>query len=110
MKVLINLIPRGSAYSTMMELGPKRLSLLRFQGPNFIMVLYVEPLGIGIYLGSWYLLGSGPWPPKENPLVSMGFRARGIGFKVRVLGLGFGISGLGFGGLRFRVLGLGFGI
>ena len=38
-------LPRGSRYSANMELGPKRPSLSGFEGPNSIMVLYMEPLG-----------------------------------------------------------------
>ena len=29
-----------------MELGPKRASLLWFRGPNSIMVVFVDPLGL----------------------------------------------------------------
>ena len=38
--------PRGSTYTTIVELGPKRPSLLWFRGPNSIMVVYVDPLGV----------------------------------------------------------------
>ena len=41
----LHLIPRGSIYTTIMELGPKRPFLLWFWGPNSIMVVYVDPLG-----------------------------------------------------------------
>ena len=36
---------RGSIYTTMMELGTKRPSLVWFWGPNSIMVVYMDPLG-----------------------------------------------------------------
>ena len=40
--------PRGSTFSTLLELVPERPSLLlRFLGPNSIMVLHMEPLGQG---------------------------------------------------------------
>ena len=38
-------LPRGSIYTTIMELGPKRPSPLWFWGPNPIIVVYVDPLG-----------------------------------------------------------------
>ena len=38
--------PRGSIYTTIMELGPKRPSPLWFWGPNSIIVVYMDPLGI----------------------------------------------------------------
>ena len=41
-----SLYPRGSIYPTIMELGPKRPSLLWLWGPNSIMVVYMDPLGI----------------------------------------------------------------
>ena len=37
--------PRGSIYPTIMELGPKRPSLLWLWGPNSIMVVHMDPLG-----------------------------------------------------------------
>ena len=37
--------PRGSIYTTIMELVPKRPSPLWFWGPNSIMVVYMDPLG-----------------------------------------------------------------
>ena len=53
--------PRGSIYTTIMELGPKRPSPLWFWGPNSIMVVYMDPLGspfddiggsrLGLYCG-----------------------------------------------------------
>ena len=36
---------RGSIYTTIMDLGPKRPSLLWFWGPNSIIVVYVDPFG-----------------------------------------------------------------
>ena len=39
------LVPRGSIYTTIMELGPKRPSPLWFLGPNSIIVVYMDPLG-----------------------------------------------------------------
>ena len=38
--------PRGSIYTTIMELGPKKPSPLWFLGPNSIIVVYMDPLGI----------------------------------------------------------------
>ena len=38
--------PRGSIYTTIMELGSKRPSPLWFSGPNSIIVVYMDPLGI----------------------------------------------------------------
>ena len=38
-------IPRGSIYTTIMELGPKRPSPLWFWGPNSRIVVYMDPLG-----------------------------------------------------------------
>ena len=40
-----DLKPRGSIYTTIMELGPKRPSLLWFWEPNSIIGAYVDPLG-----------------------------------------------------------------
>ena len=37
--------PRGSIYTTTMQLGPKRPSPLWFWGPNSIIVRYMDPLG-----------------------------------------------------------------
>ena len=37
-------LPRGSIYTTIMELGPKRPSLLWFWWPNSIMGVYLDPL------------------------------------------------------------------
>ena len=37
--------PRGSIYTTIMELGPKRPSLSWLWGPNSIIVVYMDPLG-----------------------------------------------------------------
>ena len=37
--------PRGSIYTTIMELGPIRPSPLWFWGPNSIIVVYMDPLG-----------------------------------------------------------------
>ena len=41
----VYIYPRGSIYSTIMELGPERPSILWLWGPNSIMVVYMEPLG-----------------------------------------------------------------
>ena len=38
--------PRGSIYTTIMELGPERPSPLWFWVPNSTIVVYVDPLGI----------------------------------------------------------------
>ena len=38
-------LPRGSIYTPIMGLGPKRPSPLWFSGPNFIIVVYMDPLG-----------------------------------------------------------------
>ena len=40
----IVIIPRGSIYTTIMELGPKKPSPLWFWGPNSIIVVYMDPL------------------------------------------------------------------
>ena len=40
-----SVLPRGSIYTTTMELGPKRPSSLWFWGPNSIIVVYMDPLG-----------------------------------------------------------------
>ena len=46
--------PRGSIYTTIMELGPKRPSPLWFWGPNSILVVYMDPLGkLAIVCCSW---------------------------------------------------------
>ena len=37
--------PRGSIYTTIMEFGTERPSLLWFWGPNSTMVVYMDPLG-----------------------------------------------------------------
>ena len=39
-------IPRGSINTTIMELGPERPSPLWFWGPNSIIVVYMDPLGL----------------------------------------------------------------
>ena len=36
---------RGSIYTTIMELAPKRPSPLWFWGPNSIIIVYMDPLG-----------------------------------------------------------------
>ena len=38
--------PRGSKDTAIMELGPKRPSSLWFWGPNSIIAVYMDPLGI----------------------------------------------------------------
>ena len=38
--------PEGPTYTTIMELGPKRPSQLWFLGPNSIIVVYMDPLGL----------------------------------------------------------------
>ena len=38
--------PRGSIYTTIRELGPKIPYCRRNYGPNSLMVIYVDPLGI----------------------------------------------------------------
>ena len=35
--------PIGSIHTTIMELGPKRPSLLWFRGPSALVVVYVDP-------------------------------------------------------------------
>ena len=37
-------VPRGSIYTTIMELGSKRPSPLWFWGPNSIIVVHMDPL------------------------------------------------------------------
>ena len=45
-------LPRGSIYTTIMELGPERPSPLWFWGPNSIIVMYMDPLGLfGVKVG-----------------------------------------------------------
>ena len=46
-------IPRGSTYTTIMELGPRRPSPLWFWGPNSIVVVYMDPLG---YIYIYYII------------------------------------------------------
>ena len=43
--------PRGSIYTTIMELGPKRPSPLWLLGPNSIRVVYMDPLGTRVPYG-----------------------------------------------------------
>ena len=38
-------LPRGSRYTTIVELGPKRPSLLWFWDPNSIIGVFMDPLG-----------------------------------------------------------------
>ena len=38
-------LPRGSIYTTIMELGPKNHNGDGLLGPNSIMVVYMDPLG-----------------------------------------------------------------
>ena len=42
--------PKGSRYSTIMELGPQSLNKDGLLGPNPIMVVYMEPLGTNALL------------------------------------------------------------
>ena len=55
------MVPRGSIYTTIMELGPKRPSPLWFLGRNSIIVVYMNPLGYGSYHSlryiPWYMKG-----------------------------------------------------
>ena len=39
------MLPRGSIYTTILELAPKRPSPLWFWGSNSIIVVYMDPLG-----------------------------------------------------------------
>ena len=48
--------PRGSIYTTSMELGPKRPFLSWLWGSNSIMVVYMDPLGISFM--RWSILQS----------------------------------------------------
>ena len=41
----LGFIPRGSIYTTIMELAPERPSPLWFWGPNSRIVEYMDPLG-----------------------------------------------------------------
>ena len=50
--------PRGSIYGTIMELGPKRPSLLWFWDPNSIVGLFMDLLGKPKYLPLLFLLDS----------------------------------------------------
>ena len=58
-------MPRGSIHTTIMELGTERPSLLRFWGPNSIMVAYMDPLGP---LGYIYIYTAPP-TSFDSPLV-----------------------------------------
>ena len=40
--------PRGSIYTTSMELGPKDHPYYGFRGPTSVMVVYMDPLGIAV--------------------------------------------------------------
>ena len=77
-------LPRGSTYTTIMELSPKRPSPLWPWGPNSTIVVYMEPLGYttgklwrrmaqSFLLSSCRFLGS-PQPPGRgegvNPAAS----------------------------------------
>ena len=44
-RIYNHMFPRGSIYTTIKKLGPKRPSPLWLWGPNTIMVVYVDPLG-----------------------------------------------------------------
>ena len=48
-RALEGLFPRGSIYTTIMELGAKNNVEDGLLGPNSIMVVYVDPLGL--YMG-----------------------------------------------------------
>ena len=46
----------GTIYTTIMELGLKRPSLLWFWGPNSIMAVYMDPLGSISHSGmGWFV-------------------------------------------------------
>ena len=42
-------LPRGSMYTTIMELSPQNQNRDGLSGPNSIMVVYMEPLGFEVY-------------------------------------------------------------
>ena len=42
----ISVIPRGSIYTTIMELGPQNHNRDGLSVPNSIMAVYMEPLGL----------------------------------------------------------------
>ena len=44
--------PRGSIYTTIMELGPQNHSGDGLLGPNSIIVVYVDPLGASVLDGN----------------------------------------------------------
>ena len=41
--------PRGSIYTTIMELGPPNHTQHGLVGPNSILTVYMDPLGIGFF-------------------------------------------------------------
>ena len=43
--ILLDYIPRGSIYTTIMELGPQNHNGDGLLGPNSIIVVYMDPLG-----------------------------------------------------------------
>ena len=47
--VRITGIPRGSIYTTIMELGPQNHNGDGLLGPNSIIVVYMDPLGYRVY-------------------------------------------------------------
>ena len=50
-KLSMGCFPRGSIYTTIMELGPKRPSPLWLLGPNSIIVVYMDPLASCVNMG-----------------------------------------------------------
>ena len=63
-------LPRGSIYTTIMELGPKRPSPSWLWGLNSIIVVYMDPLGCT----TCTLVQSGQteeWDFDQKPLVSL---------------------------------------
>ena len=58
---LNNYLPRGSIYTTIMELGPQNHNGDGLLGPNSIIVVYMDPLG-------YTILGTlNPKSKKESP-------------------------------------------
>ena len=88
--------PRGSIYTTIMELGPQNHTRDGFLGPNSIVVVYMDPLGI-LRTAKGAFFGFVICPPVEIgfPETAGGHRygtfrdeSHVVGFKVRDLGSG----------------------
>ena len=60
---LMNDIPRGSIYTTIMELDPQSHDRNGLLGPNSILVVYMDPLGFRTYTEESWLLMQQPVEP-----------------------------------------------